>query len=321
MPHVSLVCLLLCVAWPRSSAFLPPSGGPPPFLPASAASGAGAPGHSLLSVTSEHHWKASTIPALGQSLRRSHRMVDLRMSSTAARFGIQAVTQNPSAMARGIVGMGSVLASLPKLAWVGYNNALGLNPLLVDAITTMFLYVLGQLTLSLLTGKISSKSVMSRWAFFGIIDGVFTHKWYKVSEWLAVAMHPAGGHAAHVGIKIFFTGGFYTPAYCLLFILVGALWDGKRGQQVINTFKEQATPLLKGTVPVWTALNVLLFWYVPMKYRVLVAEIFHYVYLIGLAIWEAGTRAKAAAKQAQIELAELEKAAAEKQAVASAASS
>jgi len=238
------------------------------------------------------------------------------MSSTATRFGIRAVTQNPNAMVRGMVGITSVLANLPRLAWAGYNNALGFNPLLVDAITTMFLYVLGQLTLSLLTSKMSSKSVMSRWAFFGIIDGVFTHKWYKISEWLAIAIHPAGGHAAHVGIKIFFTGGFYTPAYCLLFILVGAIWEGKRGQQVVDKFKAEAWPLLKGTVPLWTGLNVLLFWFVPIKYRVLVAEIFHYVYLIGLAVWEAGTRAKAEAREAQLELAKEETAAAEKPAAA-----
>jgi len=228
------------------------------------------------------------------------------MSSTAARFGIRAVTSNPNAMARGIIGITSVLANLPRLAWVGYNNALGFNPLLVDAITTMFLYVLGQLTLSLLTSKMSSKSVMSRWAFFGMIDGVMTHKWYKVSEWIAMVLLPAGGHAAHVGIKLFFTGAFYTPAYCLLFILVGAIWEGKRGEEVVQKFQNEAWPLLKGTVPLWTGLNVILFWWVPIKYRVLVAEVFHYVYLIGLAIWEAGTRAKTAAQQAQLELAEKE---------------
>jgi hypothetical protein len=228
------------------------------------------------------------------------------MSSTATRFGIRAVTQNPNALARGIFGMGSVLANIPRLAWAGYNNALGFNPLLVDALTTCFLYVLGQLTLSLLTSKMSSRSVMSRWAFFGVVDGVFTHMWYEVSEWIAIGLLPGGSHAAHVGVKIFFTGGAYTPAYCLLFILVGALWDGKRGEEIADKFKAEAWPLLKGTVPLWTGINVLLFWFVPIKYRVLVAEVFHYVYLIGLAIWEAGTRAKADAIQANLELAQQE---------------
>jgi len=229
------------------------------------------------------------------------------MSSTAARIGLDAIAKNPNALARGFVGMGSVLANLPRLAWVGYNSALGFNPLMVDAITTMFLYLLGQLTLSLFTGKMSSRSVLTRWAFFGVLDGVFTHGWYHIVEWISSTLAPGSSQGVNVGVKLLFTGGFYTPGYCLLFILVGALWERKSVPEIRAKFRQEAWPLLKGTVPLWTGLNVILFWHVPIKYRVLICEIFHYIYLIGLAIWESGNRAKqqairaAEAKAAQSE--------------------
>lgn len=162
-----------------------------------------------------------------------------------------------------------------------YSGKLATHGMQVDGITTMFLYLLGQATLGLITGKMQPPSVVSRWMFFGLLDGVCTHYWYHISEVLVVMLMPGFSEMARIGLKLLMTTLFYTPGYCLLFIIVSALWDGKGLKGCKEKLKVEARPLIIGTVPTWTVLNIFLFIWVKRRYRVLVAELFHYVYLIG----------------------------------------
>eukprot|EP00281_Chroomonas_sp_CCMP1168_P022198 CAMPEP_0206235070 /NCGR_PEP_ID=MMETSP0047_2-20121206/12944_1 /ASSEMBLY_ACC=CAM_ASM_000192 /TAXON_ID=195065 /ORGANISM="Chroomonas mesostigmatica_cf, Strain CCMP1168" /LENGTH=373 /DNA_ID=CAMNT_0053659231 /DNA_START=32 /DNA_END=1153 /DNA_ORIENTATION=+ len=105
------------------------------------------------------------------------------------------------------------------------------------------------------------------------------------SEGLSTVVVPGAG-LPRVGVQLLMTSLFYTPLYCLLFVVTSAIWDGLGLKGIVEKVKTEGKTLIIGTVPTWTVINVFLFIWVSRTYRVLIAELFHYVYLIGLALWE-----------------------------------
>jgi len=178
-----------------------------------------------------------------------------------------------------------LLSTLPVKAWQWYALALRDHGLMTDSLTTMCLYLLGQGTLGIITGKMQPLRVIIRWMFFGLLDGTMTHWWYHLSEGLSTVVVPGAG-LPRVGVQLLMTSLFYTPLYCLLFVVTSAIWDGLGLKGIVEKVKTEGKTLIIGTVPTWTVINVFLFIWVSRTYRVLIAELFHYVYLIGLALWE-----------------------------------
>mmetsp|Transcript_68082 Transcript_68082/g.168208 ORF Transcript_68082/g.168208 Transcript_68082/m.168208 type:complete len:386 (+) Transcript_68082:1-1158(+) len=176
---------------------------------------------------------------------------------------------------------------LPVSAWEGYNTALQNNALRVDVVLTVFLYTLGQVTLGGLTGKMSPASVFQRWAFFGAMDGFLTHHWYHFIRDLAdFIVGPGASQFKQVSAMVFTTSTLYTPAYCFLFLAISALWDGQGIKGVKQATATKLPIMAQATLPTWTLFNTFLFAFVPLEFRVLAAEAFHYVYLVFLALWE-----------------------------------
>jgi len=185
-----------------------------------------------------------------------------------------------------LVSASAIITALPLLAWQGYQQAMLLYPLEIDALTGALLYILGKWTSNAITNTKSKSRIYGKWGVMGSLDGWFTHLWYVWIDYATMFM------ASTPALKLFTmtvcTSFIYTPMYCALFLAVMAVLDGKRGAGVLNEVKEKVVELSDLTIKTWMPLNVILFGMVPATYRVLVSMLMNYVYLIGLAMWESG---------------------------------
>lgn len=133
----------------------------------------------------------------------------------------------------------------------------------------------------------SPRSVFYRWAFFGAMDGTLTHAWYRVVE--EISAFVSGGDPTpmkEVASSVIATSMVYTPMYCVLFLSISALWDGKGMDGVRKVIRDKLPTMTTATLPTWTVFNTFLFACVPLQFRVLTCEAFHYLYLVVLALWE-----------------------------------
>jgi len=166
-----------------------------------------------------------------------------------------------------------------------YQHYLGLYPQVMDAMTGMVLYLLGKVTSDAFNHRPwAKKRIYARWATMGLLDGYMTHAWY----WFIEAAAPAHLPLLKVTGMILTSSLVYTPLYCLGFLLVMGILEGKSLQSIQEKVQKNLLQLTTVTVKTWAPLNVILFGLIPLQSRVCFSMICHYVYLIGLAMWESG---------------------------------
>jgi len=83
---------------------------------------------------------------------------------------------------------------------------------------------------------------------------------------------------------------FFTPTYCVGFLILLSLLEGKGARGAADRLQRDGGDLVAKSVQVWGMLNMPLFLLVPLHLRVMVSMGFHYIYLVGLALWDANTR-------------------------------
>ena len=89
---------------------------------------------------------------------------------------------------------------------------------MVDAATAVILYLLGTLASGIITKEEVPPERLLRWMFFGTLDGLFTHEWYQAVDVLGSSLGGDGWGKPFVMIAS--DTLVYTPAYCLVFIVV-----------------------------------------------------------------------------------------------------
>lgn len=185
----------------------------------------------------------------------------------------------------------------PAAVWA---RALANNALAVDAAVAAALYCLGILTSSAISKRWEAHmhSHLARWSLMGIVDGVAMHSWYKCVQGVADSLNMS------VGLKAVFmtmvTSALYTPIFCAGFLFLLSILEGKGLSGAQDRVRADFRELLGKTWKVWVPTNVMLFAFVPLETRTIVSMALHYVYLVGLALWDAAIRDSraAAARQA-----------------------
>jgi len=179
----------------------------------------------------------------------------------------------------------TMLMSSPLDLLKVYEFYLHKYPHPVDTMTGMALYVLGKVTCDAINKQPwRQKREYGRWAFMGCLDGYFTHAWYWYIEMAASGLQPLLKLSSMVLTSSF----LYTPVYCLAFLVVMGVLEGRRASGVVDKVKKGFFELTSMTIRTWMPLNLILFGVVPLQLRVSFSMACHYLYLIALAMWESG---------------------------------
>jgi hypothetical protein len=170
-----------------------------------------------------------------------------------------------------------------------YQYFMGRYSFEVDTLTGVVLYLLGKVTSDKITGHKTSSHDLKKWAAAGLMDGSFTHWWYKTVNDLTVGV---ADEVSRTTLMVGTTSFMYSPIYSLMFVAIMAMADGHRGKDIVNKVKSDWVVMASATTFTWLLPNVMLFTCVAPKYRLLVSMVMNYIYLIGLALWESGNLAR-----------------------------
>mmetsp|Transcript_78563 Transcript_78563/g.127460 ORF Transcript_78563/g.127460 Transcript_78563/m.127460 type:complete len:281 (+) Transcript_78563:139-981(+) len=203
------------------------------------------------------------------------------------------VTTQQSSMLLGFSALANptviALATLPAVAKTVIANV---NAQLLDCIFAGLLYVLGKITSSAFLGKQESLSSLTKWFTCGLFDGWALHWWYTTLDYNFSFMPALQQTAIMNGLS----SVFYTPTYCASFLILLSLLEFKGLRGAMNRVSRDWKDLASKSVLMWSILNVPLFLCVPVHLRVVVSMGIHYLYLVGLGLWDANARQQHCAK-------------------------
>ena len=182
------------------------------------------------------------------------------------------------------------IVEAPQLAYSSYMGALDTNALAVDSVTASLLYACGKATSSAISKKSEDDMLrfLVNWAMLGVIDGVCTHEWYGFIQ--GVADDAQVGKLAEAFAMTLTSSLLYTPLYCAGFLALLSLLEGRGWQAATERVRLDLRELFAKTTQVWGPTNLLLFGLVPLHLRTVVSMAIHYVFLVGLALWDAAAR-------------------------------
>jgi len=183
------------------------------------------------------------------------------------------------------------LAAMPILAVTMAKTVLAsANPVVLDCIFAGLLYVLGKMTSSAFVGEQEALSGLTKWFTCGLVDGWACHAWYAMLEF-NFGFLPA---LRQTIVMNSLSSAIFTPAYCGCFLVLMSLLESKGLGGAVDRVNRDWKDLAIKSVQVWSILNIPLFLCVPLHLRVVVSMAFHYVYLVGLGLWDAKARCAAA---------------------------
>jgi len=234
----------------------------------------------------------------------------LRTSHAASGIGAQrkhATTLRPARLGRSAVQQASMLgfvlnpsaymalAALPMVALKTAMSSVRASPMLADCLFAGVLYVLGKVTSSAILGKREDLPSLSKWFVCGLVDGYACHAWYSFLEF------KCGFIADRLQQALVMNGlssALFTPAYCAGFLALLSLLEGKGIRGAKARLSRDYSSLSEKSIKVWAMANMPLFLLVPLHMRVVASMGMHYVYLVGLALWDANARKGAEQKTA-----------------------
>jgi protein Mpv17 len=182
------------------------------------------------------------------------------------------------------------ILAAPGTAYSYYLGALDANAMAVDSTTAAFLYGLGTVTSSAISNKWERNMVqkVSTWSALGVLDGICTHSWYELIQGVADAIQV--DKVTESVVMMLSTSLLYTPVYCAGFLVCLSLLEGKGWNGAMERLQLDYSALFTKTTKVWGPTNALLFGLVPLHLRTLTSMGIHYVFLVGLALWDAALR-------------------------------
>jgi len=190
------------------------------------------------------------------------------------------------------------LAAAPAHAWAAYTAALERAPMLVDTGSASFLWALGKQTAASISKEQTTVRWLVNWAAIGVVDGVCTHSWYTALQAFADSNCGSLDAFGASALMTLTSSAVYTPCYMAMFLALLSLLEGKGTQGAMERVRLDFVDLTINTTKMWGPFNAFLFTFVPSHLRTLASMIFHYVFLIGLALWDSSVQsARAGALQ------------------------
>lgn len=142
------------------------------------------------------------------------------------------------------------------------------------------------MTSSAFLGEHESLPSLAKWFACGLFDGWALHAWYAVLNGNFGTLPALQQTVICNGVS----SGFFTPAYCASFLLLLSLLELKGWSSAIERVGRDWKDLATKSVQMWFVLNIPLFLCVPVHLRVVVSMSLHYLYLVGLGLWDADAR-------------------------------
>merc|ERR1712216_214831 len=191
-------------------------------------------------------------------------------------------------------GASMALAALPALALQTAMASVRASPMLADCLFAGILYVLGKVTSSAIVGTREDLPSLSKWFICGLVDGWACHAWYAFLEF---KFRLIADRLQQTLVMNGLSAAFFTPAYCAGFLVLLSLLEGKGFRGAKARLARDFNSLSAKSIKVWGVANIPLFLFVPLHMRVVVSMGMHYVYLVGLALWDANARKQAQAPE------------------------
>jgi hypothetical protein len=237
--------------------------------------------------------------APGLAVRRPLAALPLQRAAFPARPRLQraSAAAGPTAMMLDLdaVTLADALSLVPRAAYSAYAGAAGAidfdsNAVAVDTTIAAFLYALGKLTSVVLSKDQESTDAveLARWGVLGVFDGLCTHHWYAFLQ-ASFENVDADVWAKGVGMTAV-SSAFYTPVYCAAFLMLLTLLEAKGWDEAVKRARLDTWDLTMRTTKIWGPTNLALFTCVPLPVRTITSMGIHYLFLVGVALWDASVR-------------------------------
>lgn len=159
-----------------------------------------------------------------------------------------------------------------------------------DVASASCLYALGKFTSSIITGEEQDVGWLVKWAAIGVIDGLLTSSWYLFIQ--MIADQSPWGLVPTTVLMMLASSFFYTPLYCIYFLITISLLEGSGWEGACARVRCDSLAMLWNATKVWGPVNLFLFGFVPLHLRTVVSMSIHYIFLVGLALWDAAAAAR-----------------------------
>jgi hypothetical protein len=186
----------------------------------------------------------------------------------------------------------TVLTAIPVIALQTITTFSQAQPMLMDCLFAGVLYVFGKITAGAITGKRQTGQGLTKWFICGLVDGWACHAWYAFLEANCALITNRLQQAV---VMNGMSAAFFTPTYCAGFLILLSLLEMKGIKGAKDRLACDFRDLAGKSTKVWGVMNLPLFLCVPLHMRVVVSMMLHYVYLVGLALWDANKQKAAGA--------------------------
>jgi len=174
--------------------------------------------------------------------------------------------------------------------WEGYETLLDKEGLLVDTATGSTITALSD-TLAQATEKAKdrrwdtylSPERVGRYAVFGAIDGFAGHNWFEA---LDASVPRSGEWVADTLLKVTADSLFYTPGWCVVFLCIMAILEGRGVAGAISDLRRDYLELLRGNYGFTLPFVILIYGLVPVRFQVAGFAALTLAYTIVLSLWE-----------------------------------
>ncbi|CAE7704318.1 Pxmp2 [Symbiodinium sp. CCMP2592] len=192
------------------------------------------------------------------------------------------------------------LQSVAESAWQGYESLLDSQGLATDVATAAVLNsasdVVAQLSeMQREDGRVIRAERALRYAAFGSMDGCAGHYWFT---FLDTMLPRSGDDVLDTVAKVLADSAVYTPCWCVAFLLVMAVLEGRGPQAGVLEVRRDFWSLLKGNYGITLPFVALIYGLAPVRYQVACFAALTLAYTIVLGL-EVGGREKGASKQRQ----------------------
>mmetsp|Transcript_42378 Transcript_42378/g.79010 ORF Transcript_42378/g.79010 Transcript_42378/m.79010 type:complete len:277 (+) Transcript_42378:36-866(+) len=179
----------------------------------------------------------------------------------------------------------SELRTAVEYALEGYENLLETQSLGTDVATAAFLNsasdTVAQLSEMRQDGKSFSAARSLRYGMFGSMDGFAGHYWFQALD----AAPKSGIEVVDTLSKVLADSALYTPCWCVLFLFVMAIFEGRGAEAGLAEVRRDFWDLLKGNYGITLPFVALIYGLAPARYQVACFAGLTLAYTIVLSLW------------------------------------
>ncbi|CAE7758942.1 MKK1 [Symbiodinium necroappetens] len=179
------------------------------------------------------------------------------------------------------------LQSVAESAWQGYESLLDSQGLATDVATAAVLNsasdVVAQLSeMQREDGRVIRAERALRYAAFGSMDGCAGHYWFTV---LDTTLPRSGDDVVDTVAKVLADSAVYTPCWCVAFLFVMAVLEGRGPRTGVLEVRRDFWSLLKGNYGITLPFVALIYGLAPVRYQVACFAALTLAYTIVLSLW------------------------------------